>query len=582
MDRRRSRGALGARVWVALIVTAGICAEPTRAAQPAPSLKALEAQLAERMTYWKSHAAQCIPTSDTVFTPFMSKDMTRDAFENERKDREKENSEGQMADLQGKPLNERNPIRCEDDDTVLFAGVRCLAKDPEGCRIIKESQQADGRWWRSPRHLTIQSKEDPRKVADLGELAVKVARRDIPGGNGGVPTLNEIEAYLKQGTTTFSHDAAYAVMAYTVRTAQGPDAFRQWIGWIDQNERCTTFCGGRGTGVPRYCESDNCYFQPADCSKLLAIGMEVGVTIPFCAIASPLPDTFRQHFENKARWGNFDDRFEKALNAAVPDVPLNRKVRATATQTYKARMSELKNMSSRIDAMVASLEQNNELIRKLNVHNELMKENAGLNTETHSAHNLAFMILILEHLDISSPDVHQLAIDLAKGDQDNPFYEYVAYRKSRGARMLNQILDGCPKPPGGTPTAMAAGEQPYRTQWMWETKVADRKPNKSMLWDCLTVAQLWTVDPVKPTFGKADSLPTEIAKWALKEKQVVDTIAKSFEQLGQVLKGEPPPEDAAILLEKLVRKLPRSPLPPRVPDPRRPKDVIEFIKRPFH
>lgn len=40
---------------------------------------------------------------------------------------------------------------CDDGDSVIFNGLLCFSGDARACQAVGDSQDADGRWWRSPR-----------------------------------------------------------------------------------------------------------------------------------------------------------------------------------------------------------------------------------------------------------------------------------------------------------------------------------------------------------------------------------------------------------------------------------------------
>ena len=54
-------------------------------------------------------------------------------------------------DFPSKEGTNRDP--CDDGDMTLFNGLLCLAGESAGCDAVRNSQGADGRWWRSPRRI---------------------------------------------------------------------------------------------------------------------------------------------------------------------------------------------------------------------------------------------------------------------------------------------------------------------------------------------------------------------------------------------------------------------------------------------
>jgi len=115
---------------------------------------------------------------------------------------------------------------CDDGDSTLFAGLVCLSGEEIGCLTVKDSQSADGRWWRSPR----------RNPGNIGKH------------------------------NSFSRDMALGVLAYLVKT-KDQEAAVQWKSWIDKNRPCLiSFFGCRLRGLHRYCKDDDdkrCTITPA-------------------------------------------------------------------------------------------------------------------------------------------------------------------------------------------------------------------------------------------------------------------------------------------------------------------------------
>lgn len=86
---------------------------------------------------------------------------------------------------------------CDDGDSVLFNGLLCASGEVLACEAVKQSQGADGRWWRSPRRV-----ED-----NLGE------------------------------ENSFSRDQALGVLLY-LATSRDEQAAKKWLDWIDANSTC--------------------------------------------------------------------------------------------------------------------------------------------------------------------------------------------------------------------------------------------------------------------------------------------------------------------------------------------------------
>lgn len=116
---------------------------------------------------------------------------------------------------------------CDDGDSVIFNGLLCLVGEDAGCATVRASQDADGRFWRSPR----------RNPGNLGE------------------------------PKSFSRDQTLGVLLYLVRT-QDRDAALRWQNWIYDNRYCSIknpLSGGCSVYGYRVCRDDNeiCDLRPA-------------------------------------------------------------------------------------------------------------------------------------------------------------------------------------------------------------------------------------------------------------------------------------------------------------------------------
>ena len=158
-----------------------------------------------------------------------------------------------------------NTPQCNDGDSIIFNALLCLTdvkaeagdeqakidkaseKEEVGCDVVKHSQTADGRWWRSPhRAATSTSKEE--------------------GGS----------------ETTFSNDHALGVMAYIAQT-RDVVAYRNWMNYIKSIDPCASFqCL---PGLPRYCPDDKCGFKFIDCPLLDRLAKYLGEENAPCASA---------------------------------------------------------------------------------------------------------------------------------------------------------------------------------------------------------------------------------------------------------------------------------------------------------
>jgi hypothetical protein len=147
----------------------------------------------------------------------------------------------------GSPSSEN----CADNDMTLFNGLLCASGEAKGCIGVRDAQDADGRWHRSPR-----LKLDPSLRAD----------------------------------TSFSWDMALGVQLYAVTTSDKA-SLERWLVWVEANRPCLvessaiagkTYCLVRGW--PRWCTDDpaekGCTARPQDLATLVVTIDKLGVAIP--------------------------------------------------------------------------------------------------------------------------------------------------------------------------------------------------------------------------------------------------------------------------------------------------------------
>lgn len=131
---------------------------------------------------------------------------------------------------------------CDDGDMALFGALLCASGDDRGCRLVRDAQGANGRWWRSPR----------RRDGNLGE------------------------------DKSFSRDMAMGVMTYLAVTRDAAAAER-WVAWIERNRPCLAHKPTGGClvrGPYRFCtddENESCALTPANWANLARVFEELGL-----------------------------------------------------------------------------------------------------------------------------------------------------------------------------------------------------------------------------------------------------------------------------------------------------------------
>ncbi len=131
---------------------------------------------------------------------------------------------------------------CDDGDMALFSGLLCASGDALGCAQVRNSQDSDGRWWRSPR----------RKGDNAGQA------------------------------NSFSRDMSLGVMLYLVSAHDG-DAAEAWMDWIQSHRPCVQRkpngdCLIRG--AHRFCTDDSdqrCTLTPANWGNLGRVWQYLGL-----------------------------------------------------------------------------------------------------------------------------------------------------------------------------------------------------------------------------------------------------------------------------------------------------------------
>lgn len=131
---------------------------------------------------------------------------------------------------------------CDDGDMNLFAGLLCAAGEPIGCETVRRSQDAKGRWFRSP------------------------ARKE--NSNQGQPN-------------SFSPDMALGTQLYLAKTRDRA-ALANWLDWLDDARPCWIGAGDSCMRAPflRFCTDDTekgCTVRPGDAAILHSTVSRLGV-----------------------------------------------------------------------------------------------------------------------------------------------------------------------------------------------------------------------------------------------------------------------------------------------------------------
>lgn len=139
------------------------------------------------------------------------------------------------------------PRDCDDGDMTLFNGLLCAAGEADGCDAVARSQDAGGRWWRSPRRIGWES-----------------PAHDV----------------------SFSPDQSLGVLLYAIQTRDAT-RFSRWLTWIESNRPCLADIGGTCLkyGWLRFCRDDpdkRCTLRPADCVRIEDVAQRLAVDGALC------------------------------------------------------------------------------------------------------------------------------------------------------------------------------------------------------------------------------------------------------------------------------------------------------------
>ncbi|MGO8174607.1 hypothetical protein ACC764_29450 [Rhizobium ruizarguesonis] len=170
--------------------------------------------LVERMAFWRKQAFVCTDVSGKAFP---SKEQA----------------------LTGYP-----PTTCDDGDMTLFNGLLCSVGEQAGCDAVVNSQDVNGRWWRSPRRIGMEYVS---------------GRVDV----------------------SFSADQSRGALLYAL-TKNDPSRLAAYANWIMQHRPCLVDIGGcRIYGWPRLCTDDasdlRCTFRPWTCVTFQLAGKRLSV-----------------------------------------------------------------------------------------------------------------------------------------------------------------------------------------------------------------------------------------------------------------------------------------------------------------
>lgn len=404
--------------------------------------------------------------------------------------------------------DESGAPRCDDGDSVMFNALLCRAGDKRGCKAVQLSQDRDGRFWRSPEKRRLRPEE--------------------PGG-------------LTGGETTFSGDHAVGLMVYFGHT-KDKKAFRNWIRWIDGNERCLTFCGLMPAGTARYCKNDRCALRLGDCQTLILLGERLSVGVPFCS-ADPIGQIPTVTNIAKTLKNTYDETIGK-FPIQPPELKLLRDNFDKALKAYQDAMAEVDKLRTKVHAL---------LVRESRFPQIEKALSAKLNARGYSRHNAMVQIMMLEDWGHGHDWMSSEARKIARDEPLNPFFQYVATRRGSKDSMLKPILNACP----GKDDPMQ-----LRRQWSWERDSEKKEWLNTMYWDCLFIAAMYEEKrkPPNAVSGKVPALLGDLngaIASATRNATDVKAILKEIEELLQAVKQPGKAVNRKIDEKKTILKNPK-------------------------
>ena len=378
--------------------------------------------------------------------------------------------------------------KCDDGDSVMFNALLCRNGDQRGCDAIARSQDADGRFWRSPVKMLLRP-EEPKNP-------------------------------FKGGQTTFSADHAAGLFVYFNHTLDAR-AFKKWIKWIDRNEVCVTWCGSMPPGTPRYCKNDRCTFRIGDCQTLLLLGTRMNVAVPFCS--ADLLKTVPTVTNLAATFKSAYHQAVKKMKIKPPGMDIVEKVFDESLKVYESAIAPVELLRTKLEARLV------EGLLLTQIHESI---SVLVNAKGYSRHNALVQVMLLEDMGLGRSWMNDAAIKVAKDEPANPFFQYVAYRYKNKKSMLPLILAECP--------SSETDPHKRRLQWSWERDSAKKEWEHTMYWDCIFIAHLYREPGSYPPYGKDLDLgpATDALNLAIKQleelQKLVEIALKQVQEVAAI------------------------------------------------
>jgi hypothetical protein len=381
-----------------------------------------------------------------------------------------------------KAPDENNP--CNDGDMTLFNGILCAVGIQDGCVAVKEAQDVNGRWYRSPRVRVF----NHDNCASAGF-----------GGKGNAETC----------MNTLSPDMGLGIMLY-VMTQRDFNSFKRWASWLEKNANTTRVCfPGCNCQIevawPRVCNNDYGNNEPVapSCPVVGHCTLRPGDSLDYDLVAHASGTT----------WLNNMTAFVTRSNGILPPYYVS-----------WASGTDSPGFPLHLDALRVLL--------------RMIERNPSLRSPNLPDLPDPSVIARLDWASVADADpraLHDTALLITSRDTWNPFFALLAYGPTKAVRQ--KVIDSCP----------ASGDDlSKRDQWIFEragTDVDNNTKANSMGWDCMFLATLFNRMRVKQDFttealdkfGKAlDPMNAAISGLSLGvqgAQQAVDASTQTIDQL---------------------------------------------------
>jgi hypothetical protein len=250
-------------------------------------------------------------------------------------------------------------------------------------------------------------------------------------------------------------------------------------------------------------------FRIGDCQILILLGAKLNVGVPFCHPdpITPIPSVV-----------NVAQTLKNTYDATLGKFPIQPPELKLLRQNFDKALAAYEDAVAPIEALRTQIEA--QAVRSLMLAQIVATVTAHLNARGYSRHNAVVQIMMLQDWGLGKPWMSDAVTAIVKPEEEplNPFFQYVANRRTNKESMLQLIHDECP--------ADARDLQRLRTQWSWERNTNEKAWLNKMYWDCLFIAAAYTEKQGPPP----DDNSTENAL-----RSALDQLIKQVEEAQKVV-----------------------------------------------